>query len=95
MYSREHYACEDCTGIAVRYRHGHIGRRPAQPSLDRNNSFDRSDRYHVSTHDDFTISTISRAFLNQRPLGPEHKALDMLLADRRAAENEEAAVKPG
>lgn len=35
------------------------------------------------------------AFLNQRPFGPEHQALYMFLADRRAAENEEAAVKPG
>ncbi|WP_157213358.1 hypothetical protein [Rhizobium sp. CF122] len=34
------------------------------------------------------------SFLYQRPFGPEHKALDSLLADRRAAESEETPKKP-
>ena len=32
-----------------------------------------------------TITSIA-VFLNQRPFGPEHKALDLVLADRRGAE---------
>jgi len=39
-------------------------------------------------------TTLVMSFLNQRPFGPEHKALDMLLADRRAAESEETPAKP-
>lgn len=34
-----------------------------------------------------TIIPVS-SFLNQRPFGPEHQALDLLLADRRANESE-------
>ncbi|MBB3314010.1 hypothetical protein FHT78_005817 [Rhizobium sp. BK196] len=33
------------------------------------------------------------SFLNQRPFGPEHQALDSLLADRRASKSE-APAKP-
>jgi hypothetical protein len=32
-------------------------------------------------------------FLNQRPFGPEHQALDLLLADRRATESEAPAAR--
>ena len=32
-------------------------------------------------------------FLNQRPFRPEHQALDLLLADRRAAESEASATR--
>jgi hypothetical protein len=34
-------------------------------------------------------TTLITSFLNQRPFGPEHRALDRLLADRRANESEE------
>ncbi|TCR65961.1 hypothetical protein [Rhizobium sp. BK376] len=40
-----------------------------------------------------TITSVA-SFLNQRPLGPEHKALDMLLADRRATEDKGTPTKP-
>jgi hypothetical protein len=33
------------------------------------------------------------SFLNQRPFGPEHQALNSLLADRRASEIEETPAK--
>jgi hypothetical protein len=39
-------------------------------------------------------TTNVNSFLNQRPFGPEHRALDLLLADRRAAESEETPNKP-
>lgn len=32
------------------------------------------------------------SFVNQRPFGPEHQALDLLLADRRASESEAPAA---
>ena len=38
--------------------------------------------------------TLVTSFLNQRPFGPEHKALDLLLADRRATESEETPANP-
>jgi hypothetical protein len=38
-------------------------------------------------------TTLVMSFLNQRPFGPEHKALDSLLAGRRAAESEETPAK--
>ncbi len=42
-------------------------------------------------HETTTLVTL---FLYQRPFGPEHKALDSLLADRRAAERDETPRNP-
>ncbi|CDM62330.1 hypothetical protein LPU83_pLPU83d_0960 (plasmid) [Rhizobium favelukesii] len=39
-------------------------------------------------------TTAVTSFLNQRPFGPEHRALDSLLANRRATESEQTPTKP-
>lgn len=50
-------------------------------------------RGNLSSGGHETTMTVG-SFLNQRPFGPEHQALDLLLTDRRAGETEEIPTKP-